>query len=202
MAVAADTTALNVSAHPPHAEPPALGELPAAKIAVWWFLASEIMVFGGLFASYTVFRLGGGFADAGHHLHLTLAAVNTLILLTSSLTVVQAFAAAERGDRRMLRLGLGLTILGGLAFLGLKAVEYTSEIGAGFTPASGIFWSFYYTMTGLHGVHVLGGVVANAVLFLRADATPRGTRHVEMAGLYWHFVDLVWIFLFPALYLS
>jgi heme/copper-type cytochrome/quinol oxidase subunit 3 len=195
MAVAAD-------AHAVHAETPGMAGLPAAKLAVWWFLASEIMVFGGLFASYTVVRLGGGFADASHHLHLTLAAINTLILLTSSLTVVQAFAAAERGDRAMLRLYLGLTVLGGLAFLGLKAAEYTSEVHAGFTPGSGIFWSFYYMMTGLHGLHVLGGVVANAVLFQWADATPRGARRVEMAGLYWHFVDLVWIFLFPALYLS
>lgn len=173
----------------------------AAKIAVWWFLASEIMVFGGLLASFVVFRLGGGrWYDASEHLGVTLAAVNTLILLTSSLTIVQAFAAAERGDEPGVRRGLALTVLGGVAFLGVKAVEYSIEVSHGFVPSAGIFWSFYYTMTGLHALHVLGGVVVNAVLLAAPRA--RTARRVEMAGLYWHFVDVVWIFLFPLLYLS
>jgi heme/copper-type cytochrome/quinol oxidase subunit 3 len=121
---------------------------------VWWFLASEVMVFGGLIASYLVFRLGGsGWAEASHHLSAPLAALNTLVLLTSSYTVVRAFVAAERGDGRALRVNLGATVLGGVLFLAIKAVEYTTEIRAGFTPASGIFWSFYYTMTGLHAHH-------------------------------------------------
>jgi heme/copper-type cytochrome/quinol oxidase subunit 3 len=182
-------------------EAPAIPGIPAGKVGVWWFLASEIMMFGGLIASYIVFRLGSsGWHEASAHVSVTLGAVNTLILLTSSLTVVQAFAAAERENAPALRLFLGLTILGGLGFLGIKAIEYTTEIRAGFTPGAGIFWSFYYTMTGLHALHVLAGIVVNVILFLgRRVRTP---RRVELAGLYWHFVDVVWIFLFPLLYLS
>jgi heme/copper-type cytochrome/quinol oxidase subunit 3 len=187
-----------------HAETQSLpGGVTAGKVAVWWFLASEIMVFGGLIASYIVFRLGGsGWAEASHHLSLPLAALNTLVLLTSSFTVVQAFAAADRGDVRALRIDLGLTIVGGLVFLGIKAIEYTTEIRAGFTPGAGIFWSFYYTMTGLHGLHVLGGIVVNAVVLATEGASARNPQRVELAGLYWHFVDVVWIFLFPLLYLA
>ena len=180
---------------------PAIPGIPAGKVGVWWFLASEIMLFGGLIASFSVFRLGGsGWHEASADLSVTLGAINTLVLLTSSLTVVQAFAAAERGDVAALRLFLGLTILGGLGFLGIKAIEYTTEIRAGFTPATGIFWSFYYMMTGLHALHVLGGIAVNAILFVAARV--RTPRRIELAGLYWHFVDIVWIFLFPLLYLS
>ena len=179
------------------------GGVTAGKVGVWWFLASEIMVFGGLITSYVVFRLGGqGWAEASHHLSVPLAAVNTLVLLTSSFTVVQAFVAAERGDVRLLRLHLLLTILGGLLFLGIKAVEYTVEIRAGFTPGAGIFWSFYYAMTGLHGLHVLGGIVVNGVVLLTEGVRVRNPQRVELAGLYWHFVDVVWIFIFPLLYLA
>ncbi len=175
--------------------------LAPGKLGLWWFLASEIMVFGGLIGSYVVFRLGGtGWSAEAAHLQVTIGIVNTLVLLTSSLTVVQAFAAAEAGVPRAARLFLGLTILGGLLFLGLKAAEYIAEIRAGFTPSGGIFWSFYYTMTGLHALHVVAGVAVNAVLF--ASARLRTPHRLELAGLYWHFVDIVWIFLFPLLYLT
>jgi len=115
---------------------------------------------------------------------------------------VWAFVAAERGDAAGLRTNLGLTVLGGLIFLGIKAIEYTTEIRAGFTPSAGIFWSFYYTMTGLHALHVLGGVVVNVVVLVAAASSLKHPHRVELAGLYWHFVDVVWIFLFPLLYLS
>ncbi len=178
------------------------GGIAPGKVGVWWFLASEIMVFGGLITSYIVFRLGGpGWAEASHHLSVPLASINTLVLLTSSYTIVRAFVAAEGGDVRALRMYLGLTILGGLIFLGIKAVEYTTEIRAGFTPAAGIFWSFYYTMTGLHALHVLGGVVVNGVVLATEGVDIRNPHRIELAGLYWHFVDVVWIFLFPLLYL-
>jgi len=184
-------------------EAQAIPGIPAAKLGVWWFLASEIMLFGGLIASFTVFRLGGpGWAEASHHLSVMLAAINTLVLLTSSFTVVKAFVAAELGDARALRVYLGLTILGGLIFLGIKAVEYTTEIRAGFTPSTGIFWSFYYTMTGLHALHVLGGIVVNGAVLATEGVSVRNPHRVELAGLYWHFVDVVWIFLFPLLYLA
>jgi heme/copper-type cytochrome/quinol oxidase subunit 3 len=179
------------------------GGMAPGKVGVWWFLASEIMVFGGLIASFIVFRLGGpGWAEAAHHLSIPLATLNTLVLLTSSYTVVRAFVAAERGDARALSMNLGLTILGGLVFLGIKAVEYATEIRAGFTPGAGIFWSFYYTMTGLHALHVLGGIVLNGVILASERVGPRHPHRVELAGLYWHFVDVVWIFLFPLLYLA
>ncbi|HEY7365156.1 MAG TPA: cytochrome c oxidase subunit 3 [Methylomirabilota bacterium] len=179
------------------------GGIPAGKVAMWWFLASEIMMFGGLITCYIVFRLGGsGWAEASNHLSMTLAATNTLVLLTSSYTIVQAFVAAERGSAPALRRHLGLTILGGLIFLGIKAVEYTTEIRAGFTPDAGIFWSFYYTMTGLHALHVMGGLVVNGVVLLTAGTAIKHPHRVELAGLYWHFVDVVWIFLFPLLYLA
>lgn len=176
------------------------GILPG-KVGVWWFLASEIMLFGGLISSYVVFRLGsaGWHAEAAH-LSVTIAAINTFVLLTSSLTMVQAFAAAERGELQGLRTYLALTILLGLAFLGIKAYEYTSEIRAGFTPGTGIFWSFYYTMTGLHALHVLGGAIVNSILL--AAGRIRNPHRLELAGLYWHFVDIVWIFLFPLIYLT
>jgi heme/copper-type cytochrome/quinol oxidase subunit 3 len=187
-----------------HVEAPGVpaGIVPG-KVAVWWFLASEIMVFGGLITAYVVFRLGGsGWAEASHHLSVTLAAINTLVLLTSSYTVVQAFVAAERGDAPALRMQLALTLLGGLVFLGIKAVEYTTEIRAGFTPGAGIFWSFYYMMTGLHALHVIGGIVVNGVVLATEGLSVRNPHRVELAGLYWHFVDVVWIFLFPLLYLA
>ena len=179
--------------------------IPSGKLGVWWFLASEITVFGGLITAYVVVRLGSaGWADAAAHLNFALGLINTFVLLTSSLSVVLAFKAVEEGNPQRLRAFLGLTILLGLAFLGLKAVEYTGEIRHGFLPSSGIFWSFYYGMTGLHAAHVLGGIAALSPLFVGAGGEKlKSTQHrVELVGLYWHFVDIVWIFLFPLLYLT
>jgi heme/copper-type cytochrome/quinol oxidase subunit 3 len=179
--------------------------IPSGKLGVWWFLASEITVFGGLITSYIVVRLGGaGWGEAAAHLNFTLGLINTFVLLTSSLTVVLAFKAVEGKNPQRLRAFLGLTILLGLAFLGMKALEYTGEIRHGFLPSSGIFWSFYYGMTGLHAAHVLGGIVALVLLFVSALGEKlKSTQHrVELVGLYWHFVDIVWIFLFPLLYLT
>jgi heme/copper-type cytochrome/quinol oxidase subunit 3 len=180
---------------------PVFAGVPAGKLAMWWFLASEIMMFGGLMAAFVVFRVGaGGWHEESGHLSVPLAALNTLVLLTSSLTVVQAYAAAEAGDRTGFRRNLLLTIVLGGAFLAVKALEYTGKLHAGYTPGAGVFWSFYYAMTGLHALHVLAGVVLNALLFVTAGI--RRPDRVELAGLYWHFVDVVWIFLFPLVYLS
>ena len=177
------------------------------KLGIWWFLASEIMVFGGLVGTYLLFRLAsrGAWAELASHVNTTMGAINTVVLLTSSLTMVMAFDAIGSGLHSKTRLYLGLTVLLGLAFLGIKGMEYRSEIREGFTPVSGVFWSFYYTMTGLHGLHVLGGIVANAALYVmavRGTLWPNVQQRVEYVGLYWHFVDVVWIFLFPLLYLS
>ena len=186
-----------------HAAPAHLGEAATrGKVGVWWFLASEIMLFGGLISSFVISRLGGGSTVDHSQLNITVAAINTFILLTSSYTMVEAFAAAARGRRGAMRLFLGLTVLAGLAFLGIKVYEYAGEIGHGFTPWAGTFWSFYYTMTGLHALHVLVGVIVNTALFALAGATLARPYRVEVAGLYWHFVDIVWIFLFPLVYLS
>jgi len=174
-------------------------------MGMWWFLASEIVLFGGLIGVYVMARLGGGgWAGMAAHLSVRIGTLNTLVLLTSSLTMVLAFAAAETGDRRGTGVWLLFTVLLGLAFLIIKGFEWANEIGAGFTPAAGGFWSFYYTMTGLHALHVLAGVVVNGhLLFSAAMGLLRSREHrVELAGLYWHFVDIVWIFLFPLLYLS
>ncbi len=179
--------------------------IPSGKVGVWWFLASEITVFGGLIASYIVVRLGsGGWGEAATHLNFSLALANTFVLLTSSLTMVLAFAAVEERNPRGLSTFLWLTILLGFVFLGIKAFEYAGEIKHGFTPGSGIFWSFYYGMTGLHALHVLAGVAVNSILLVEAlgDILRPNEHRVELAGLYWHFVDIVWIFLFPLLYLT
>jgi heme/copper-type cytochrome/quinol oxidase subunit 3 len=179
--------------------------IPTGKMGVWWFLASEIPVFGGLMTAYIVVRLGSaGWSEAAAHLSVPLALLNTFVLLTSSLTMVQAFAAVEDRNPRRVQGFLALTILLGLGFLGIKGFEYASEIGQGFTTSAGIFWSFYYGMTGLHALHVLGGIIVNFILLVEAlrDTLKPNQHRVELAGLYWHFVDIVWIFLFPLLYLA
>jgi heme/copper-type cytochrome/quinol oxidase subunit 3 len=170
---------------------------------VWWFLASEIMLFGGLIATYVVMRVGaGGWAEERAHTSLLFGAVNTLVLLTSSMTMVMAYAAGERGDRPGTRRHLAWTILLGLLFLVIKGFEYSTKLSLGFTPASAPFWSFYFTMTGLHGLHVLAGIVINTLLWIEAGKGLERHHRVELGGLYWHFVDIVWIFLFPLLYMS
>ena len=179
--------------------------LPTGKLGIWWFLASEIITFGGLIGSYIVLRLAHPeWAEAAQHLSVVIATVNTAVLLTSSLTMVLAFAAVDHGHERAVRLWLACTVALGLVFLGLKAWEWSGKLSAGLVPDVNGFWSFYYAMTGLHALHVLGGVVVNALLLFvalrgRLGAMP---QRVEVAGLYWHFVDLVWIFLFPLLYLA
>ncbi|MDP6620180.1 MAG: cytochrome c oxidase subunit 3 [Nitrospinota bacterium] len=178
---------------------------PLGKTGIWWFLASEIVTFGGLIGAYLIYFWGSGrIQEPAAHLSLAVGSINTLILLTSSLTMVLSHAASGKDDDRAAARWLSWTLLLGLAFLVIKGFEWTTEIGAGFTPAAGIFWSFYYIMTGLHGLHVLGGVVVNALLLrwvLTGGVKSVGGR-IEYGGLYWHFVDLVWIFLFPLLYLT
>lgn len=178
---------------------------PHGKLGTWWFLSSEIPTFGAALVAYIVLRLGSsGWSAASEHLNFNIALANTFILLTSSMTIVMAHAAVQENDHKKAAKFLGLTVLLGLAFLGMKAVEYTGEIGRGFLPSSGIFWSFYYGLTGLHALHVLAGIIVNATLWIQArrgSLAGRGHR-VEYAGLYWHFVDIVWIFLFPLLYLA
>lgn len=178
---------------------------PVGKTGTWWFLSSEIPVFGGLLAAYIVLRLGSnGWSDASSHLNFRIALINTFLLLTSSMTIVMAHAAVEENDYRRVANFLGLTVLLGLSFLGMKALEYSIEIKHGFLPSTGIFWSFYYGMTGLHALHVIAGVIVNLVLWIGAlkGTLSRHGYRVELAGLYWHLVDIIWIFIFPLLYLT
>ena len=178
---------------------------PVGKIGTWWFLSSEIPVFGGLIAAYIVLRLGSnGWSEASSHLNFNIALINTFLLLTSSMTIVMAHAAVQENDYRRVANFLGLTVLLGLSFLGMKALEYTIEIKHGFLPSAGIFWSFYYGMTGLHALHVLAGIIVNLVLWIGAlkGTLARNGHRVELAGLYWHLVDIIWIFIFPLLYLA
>ncbi|HUO05758.1 MAG TPA: cytochrome c oxidase subunit 3 [Candidatus Binataceae bacterium] len=181
--------------------------IPMGKIGIWWFLASEVMVFGGLIGAYVLFRIAnGGWADQAEHVNWRLGAINTLVLVTSSLTMILALSAGRSGRHQRAANFLLATVLLGLTFLGIKGVEYSREIAEGFTPASGMFWSFYFLMTGLHGIHVIGGIVFNATLYIAAVRGTLWSEHhedrLEFAGLYWHFVDVVWIFLFPLLYLA
>ncbi len=179
--------------------------IPSGKLGIWWFLASEIITFGGLIGSYIVVRLAHPhWAQEAAHLSVPIATFNTLVLLTSSLTMVLAFAAVDRGDQRATRTWLLCTVGGGVVFLLVKALEWSLEISTGRVPGASGFWGFYFVMTGLHGLHVLGGVVVNAILWRIASRETLWpvARRIEYAGLYWHFVDVVWIFLFPLLYLE
>lgn len=180
--------------------------VPAGKLGLWWFLASEIMVFGGVVTTFLLFRLAGeGWSAEIAHNSTALGTFNTLVLLTSSFTMVEVHAAHRRGDEGGFRRYLGATILLGLLFLVVKGFEYGSHIREGILPNTSLFWAYYYGMTGLHGLHVLGGIVANTCLLAvacRRGGVARYGHRSELNGLYWHFVDVVWIFLFPLLYLG
>ena len=178
----------------------------AAKLGIWTFLATEVLLFGGLFTAYIVFRLK--FPEMFHkdfaHLNRVLGAANTVVLITSSLTVALAIAAIRKGKQRALKLFLFLTILLAGMFLVIKYFEWTEKFAHGLSPGTDIFFSLYFVMTGLHGLHVLGGMlVLGWMLVLAGRGRFSESYHtpVEISGLYWHFVDLVWIYLFPLFYL-
>jgi cytochrome c oxidase subunit 3 len=178
----------------------------AAKLGIWCFLATEVLLFGGLFTVYIVYRLKYPqmFHEDHEHLDRVLGAVNTVILICSSMTVALAIAAVRNGKQRLLRTFLLLTILLAGAFLVVKYFEWSEKFSHGFSPSTDLFFSLYFMMTGLHGLHVLGGIAILGAVFVLAGRG-RFTEHsytpVEISGLYWHFVDLVWIYLFPLFYL-
>ena len=185
----------------------AIRQIPPGKIGVWWFLASEIMVFGGLITAFILFSFAsrGAFAAAAEHVQWRHGATNTLVLVTSSLTMILALGYARARNLARTRLCLFITVTLGMTFLIIKAVEYATEIKEGFVPGTSLFWSFYFGMTGLHGLHLMAGIIVNCILLvaaLRRAPWAFLERRLELAGLYWHFVDVVWIFLFPLLYLT
>ncbi len=175
--------------------------IPTGRLAVWWVLGSEIVIFGGLIVVYLLlrFRHGEIWAAEATHTKLEAGSINTFVLLTSSLFAVLAHQAASQGDGRKAARFLIYTILGGLIFLGVKSWEWTTEISHGYTLGKNLFWSCYYTITGLHGLHVIAGMVLMG--FIARDASRgRELQRVEYIGIYWHFVDIVWLFLFPLFY--
>ena len=176
--------------------------LPTGRLAVWWVVVSEIVIFGGLLGSYIMFRLAHDeFSVQAANTNMWIGAFNTLVLLTSSLSAVLAHKAAVEGDGARAFKLLWATIGGAFTFLAVKAFEWTTEISHGFTITSSTFWSFYYTAAGLHALHVLAGAII--MMIVAADARKNLELHrVELIGIYWHFVDLVWIFLFPLLYIA
>jgi heme/copper-type cytochrome/quinol oxidase subunit 3 len=176
--------------------------LSTPKLAIWWVITSEIVIFGGLLGSYIMYRLShDSWATQSANTNTMAGAVNTLVLLTSSLTAVLGHQAAEKGDGKKAAQMLMYTIGGALTFVTIKAFEWNYEISHGFTLTSSTFWSFYYTAAGIHALHVIAGAFIMA-LIIPAVRRNEDLHRVEIIGLYWHFVDLVWIFLFPLLYIA
>lgn len=176
--------------------------VPTGRLAVWWLMGSEIVIFGGLLSAYLMLRLlHPDWGDHAAHTNLVTGSINTFILLTSSLMVVLAHHYAEKKDKLKAFAFLWITILLGFCFLGVKAYEWSNEITHGYTISSHLFWSFYYTAAGIHGLHVIAGMIVMAIISLDV-LQGKNLQRVELAGLYWHFVDIVWIFLFPLLYIA
>ena len=177
------------------------------KLGIWLFLASEVMLFGSLFSAYALLRMGAdSWPDQSTILSVPLAALNTLILIASSVTMVLAWASLKAGSLTRYRLFMGLTILGGALFLVVKSFEYSEKFSHHLYPSTNVFLALYFTLTGLHAIHVIAGMIVNGYLWgpgarMWAAQRDRFTNRIEVAGLYWHFVDVVWIFLFPVLYL-
>jgi cytochrome c oxidase subunit 3 len=191
----------------------------AATLGMWVFLVTEVLFFGGLFAAYSIYRAWypDAFAAASHHLDLTLGTINTVVLITSSLTMALAVHAAQTGERRLLMLFLIATMILGGVFLGIKGYEYAHKFAEGHVPGAAfhfeeeslsrqaqVFFSLYFVMTGLHALHMIIGLGIMLWMLWWAWNGTIGRSYfspIEVSGLYWHFVDIVWIFLFPLLYL-
>jgi len=190
----------------------------ASTLGMWVFLTTEIMFFGPLFFAYALYRseYAEAFAEASHHQNWKLGVTNTAVLIFSSLTVAMSVYFAQKNRRKALVVALALTLVLGIAFLGIKAIEYHEHFEEGLFPGSHftyqsplaprvqMFFVLYFVMTGLHAVHMIVGIGIFTWLLIRARRGEFSLEYygpVEVSGLYWHFVDIVWIFLFPLLYL-
>ena len=186
----------------------------SGKLGTWLFLASEVMLFGALFSAYVLLRVGapatGPAAWPSHdetHLSWKIGGFNTLVLIISSVTMVMAWASLKMNDFAKGRMYLGLTVALALTFIIVKLLfEYIPKFQAHHTPSYSNFFALYFTMTGLHALHILGGVIVITYFIFPGSSLWKKdpeyyTNRIECTGLYWHFVDLVWIFLFPVLYL-
>ena len=211
----------------PHVETPALREQfntaeqqkDASGLGMWIFLITEVMFFGGMFAAYTVYRhiYPGVFGAASRTLNTTIGAINTAVLLCSSFTMVLAVRAGQLGRRKQIMVFLILTLILGTMFLGVKGYEWNEKYvehhipgpsfhmeGAGMQDHAQLFFSLYFAMTGLHALHmIVGAGLLTWLLFetYRGKFSAAYYTPIDMVGLYWHFVDIIWIFLFPLLYL-
>ena len=177
------------------------------KLGIWLFLASEVMLFGGLFSAYVFLRTGAESWPTGADiLNVPLATLNTLFLITSSVTMVMSWASLKLKEFDKFKLYTGLTLLLAASFLVVKYFEYTAKFHHGLFPSTNSFLGIYFTLTGLHVLHIIGGMIVIFFFWMPGakmwESVPdRFTNRIEIVGLYWHFVDLVWIFLFPVLYL-
>jgi cytochrome c oxidase subunit III len=191
----------------------------AGTLGMWLFLVTEVMFFGGMFTAYIVYRTlyPVAFLGGSHHLDINLGAINTAVLITSSMTMVLAVYYAQKGERNKLVLFLVLTMILGVVFLGIKSVEYHHKFVEHLIPGptfefpkdghpqqAQLFFSLYFAMTGMHALHMIIGIgvlLTLTVMSVRNRFSPQYYAPVEISGLYWHFVDIIWIFLFPLLYL-
>jgi cytochrome c oxidase subunit III len=188
-----------------------------SKLGMWLFLVTEMVLFGGLFIAYSYMRhrYPAEFHHGGAELNVTLGVINTLVLLTSSLTVVLSIVAIQRGEKKSVMGFLGTTIGLGFVFLIIKSFEWAAKFHHGLypnapylatlPPGEQVFFGLYFVMTGLHGLHVVAGmVVLTWVLRMVAKDEVRQDRfvHLDNGGLYWHLVDVIWIFLLPLFYLA
>ncbi|MFQ5843575.1 MAG: cytochrome c oxidase subunit 3 [Planctomycetota bacterium] len=177
------------------------------KMMMWWFIVTDALLFAGFLAGYGFNRLAADtWPDRSEVFHLSFITAMTFVLITSSATMATAVAAARRGDRRIAARNLLLTAVGGLCFLGMQAYEWAGVLGAGATLTHSpweprAFAAFFFMITGFHGSHVLIGVVVLLIVLGRTRRGLASAEGVELAGLYWHFVDLVWVFIFGCFYL-
>jgi len=193
-------------------------QVEASRLGMWLFLSTEVLLFAGLFVAYSVYRFSfpRAFAEASRHSETWAGTTNTLVLITSSLTVALAIHFVRLEKPRIAAFLLGVTLFCGLVFMVIKGIEYTNHFHEGalpgryyrmhevLLPGVSMYWALYFLMTGLHGLHVLIGMTVIGVILYRTLHAYYDTGYyvgIELAGLYWHLVDLIWIFLFPLLYL-
>ena len=205
--------------HPAHHYENAGQEESACKLGMWLFLCTEILMFGGLFVGYAIYKgmYPEVFLQGAEFLDWKLGALNTVVLLVSSLTMALSIYYAQKGKTSRSTTCLWLTLLCGFIFMGVKYIEYSHKLHLGLAPGGlfsytetatlaglPLYFSFYYCMTGLHGSHVLGGMILIFWLIIRSHKKQFGPSYytpLECVGLFWHLVDLIWIYLFPLLYL-
>jgi cytochrome c oxidase subunit 3 len=213
-----ETNELSPQFHVAHHFDSADTQFDAGRMGIWLFLTTEVLLFGGLFCAFAIFRSWyfDSFVEAHHHLDKVMGGINTVVLITSSLTMALAVRSAQLSNKKLTALLLGITLACAAAFLCIKYVEYSHKFHEGLLPGkyftaegfhtkhAGIFFAVYFMMTGIHGVHVIIGMGLITWILrrsLKGEFSSRYYAPVEGVGLYWHLVDLIWIFLFPLLYL-